>query len=203
MSAADRPFINQSTQREKEEVLRNERKLKSGDRQSTTYHAQAMAGLDEPGGRFSEARYVSGSEPSTNMPRLPANSPWAHDPVPPEEPLGYSVNDLEPTGEAHELGFGGQETGGNAGPHLPLRPNRKSTESASEVSCSPPPLAGDSVSLTPTNAVGSAAASSPAALRRSPATPLPEQPDDGLPDNIARRDDGWPLSHTIKHRKVK
>lgn len=103
MTTADRPYNNPTTQRERAEIVKNERKLRRGDREASTYHAQAMAGLDEPGGRFAQARHVTGSAPSVEYPKLPGNSPWSGDPVPPEEPLGYSVNDLEPTGEAHEL----------------------------------------------------------------------------------------------------
>jgi hypothetical protein len=63
MSAADRPFINDATQREKQEVLRSEQKLKRGDREPTTLHALSRLGQDEePAGRFAQARYLSGSE---------------------------------------------------------------------------------------------------------------------------------------------
>jgi hypothetical protein len=66
--------------------------------QPTTMHGFAMAELAQPRGRFGEAegkQFVVGSTPIA-YPKLPASSPWAHDPVPNEEPLGYSVDDLEP-----------------------------------------------------------------------------------------------------------
>jgi hypothetical protein len=103
MSATDRPFINNATQRERREIVKNERKLRQGERQSTTYHAQAMAGLDEPGGRFAnQARYVTGSEAAVNY---PASSPPWHAQADPgiEPPTGVAIDTMEPTGEAHEI----------------------------------------------------------------------------------------------------
>jgi hypothetical protein len=41
--------------------------------------------------------------PTAQYPRLPANSPWASDPVPAEEPLGLDVNVLEAVGTAAEI----------------------------------------------------------------------------------------------------
>jgi hypothetical protein len=67
---------------------------------STFLHHAAAAANDESGGRFGKANptIVVGATPTPAYPQLPASSPWAHDPVPNEEPLGYSVNDLEPAG---------------------------------------------------------------------------------------------------------
>jgi hypothetical protein len=46
-------------------------------------------------------------DPSRLYPRLPeGNSQWGGPQVPEEPPLGYSVNDLEPVGELHELAAG-------------------------------------------------------------------------------------------------
>jgi hypothetical protein len=104
MSAADRPYVNDASRLEKAEIHANERKLRQGERQGTTYHAQAMAGLDEPppGGRFAQARYVTGSEPSTQYPA--ASSPWtAGNDAGLEPPLNQDVNFVEPAGEAHEI----------------------------------------------------------------------------------------------------
>jgi hypothetical protein len=96
-------YNNPATREEKAEALRNERRLRQGDREPSTYHK--LAGLsDDLGGRFRVKESISGEEAAVHVPRLPENSPWAGDPVPPEEPLGYSINDLAPTGETHELG---------------------------------------------------------------------------------------------------
>lgn len=50
--------------------------------------AKALAQAAEHGGRHSEQ-----PQPE-QLPRQPANSPWSCDPVPPEPPLGYSVDAL-------------------------------------------------------------------------------------------------------------
>jgi hypothetical protein len=74
--------------------------LKAGDSAPSTYHA--LSNLDTSlGGRFAPGGYVSGSEPSVSY--TAAASPWS-DPQPGQEPpLGYSVNDLPPTGTAAEV----------------------------------------------------------------------------------------------------
>jgi hypothetical protein len=83
-----------SEQAERREVLKNNN--------ATTYHA--MANLDTSlGGRFGKADIVTGDEASPQYPRLPASSPWAGDPVPPEEPLGLDVNAMEPVGTPTEI----------------------------------------------------------------------------------------------------
>lgn len=94
-------FQNAAGQREKAEVLNNERKLRAGDHEPTTFHQ--LAGVDqalEGGGRFAKVKYVTGSEPASQYPRLPASSPWASDPIPPEEPLGFAIDAMEPVGTA-------------------------------------------------------------------------------------------------------
>jgi hypothetical protein len=50
------------------------------------------------------AKPAQSPDPSQLYPRLPeGNSQWGGPQVPEEPPLGYSVNDLEPVGEFHEL----------------------------------------------------------------------------------------------------
>ncbi len=66
------------TQADKRAVLKNETLL-------------SRAGHVEPG--MAQANVV-GNAPVPEYPRLPANSPWAADPVPPEPPLGEDVNAL-------------------------------------------------------------------------------------------------------------
>jgi hypothetical protein len=71
--------FNNASRKEREEVLRNEKRLRKGDREASTYLAQSMAGLDESdprGGRYAnQERYVTGSEAATRYP--PASSPWS------------------------------------------------------------------------------------------------------------------------------
>jgi hypothetical protein len=86
-------FNNNSSQKERAQVLRNDR-----DCLHTRYQ-------DEAGGRFKRQvpTQISGSNPATLYPKLPASSPWSSDPVPPEEPLGIDVGEPVITGEPHEL----------------------------------------------------------------------------------------------------
>jgi hypothetical protein len=77
-------------------------KLRPGDSAPTTF--AALAGLDTSlGGRFAPGGYVAGSEASVEYPRQPASSPWASDPVGLEPSLGFSVNQMEPTGTHVEI----------------------------------------------------------------------------------------------------
>src|SRR5262245_7924583 len=58
-----------------------------------TFFSRARADADQLGGRFkkvTETR-VTGVP---SYPQQPASSPWANDPVPPEAPLGFSVDEL-------------------------------------------------------------------------------------------------------------
>lgn len=87
---------NDSSQAERRAVLKNER-------ETSTFFAQAQIGLSLEGGRFAQEVHFSGSAPSVEYPRLPASSPWASDPVPPEEPTGVAVDALEPCGTAAEI----------------------------------------------------------------------------------------------------
>jgi hypothetical protein len=69
----------------------------------TTYHALAQAGIELEGtGRFAAQQAVVGRDPSP-YPAQPAG-PWAGaDPVPSEEPLGESVERVEPVGTPAEV----------------------------------------------------------------------------------------------------
>jgi hypothetical protein len=72
------PFNNNSSQAEKQQVLRQERK-------TSTYFSQAKIAQElEMGGRFAAEGRPSfvGETPAALYPRLPASSPWACDPVP-------------------------------------------------------------------------------------------------------------------------
>jgi hypothetical protein len=63
----------------------------------TSYRDRAIADLQlEAQGRHARGTAVVGSQPFVRYPRQPEASPWAGDPVPPEEPLGWSVEAQEP-----------------------------------------------------------------------------------------------------------
>jgi hypothetical protein len=89
MSAADRTFNNNASQRERREIVREERKLRRGEREATTYHR--LAGLaDDLGGRFA---VEAGQSKATDYPRQDNASPWSGGGADPgvEPPLNYSV----------------------------------------------------------------------------------------------------------------
>ena len=73
----------------------------------TNYRDRAVNDIAlEAQGRHSAAAKatVTGSARVPQVPRMPEGSPWAGDLVPPEGPLGYSVqDDVEPTGNYHEV----------------------------------------------------------------------------------------------------
>jgi hypothetical protein len=97
------PLNNPSSQAEKQQVLRDEQRLRAGDRAGTTYHS--LAGVDaalENTGRFSSRATIAGEEPAVHYPA--ASGPWA-DPVrvPDEPSLGYAIDQQEVTGEAAEI----------------------------------------------------------------------------------------------------
>jgi hypothetical protein len=74
-------------------------------RESDTYHSRAQADAElELSGRFKKevTTQVIGKAPLPRYPRQPSPSPFAGDPVPPPAPLGISVNEMPPVGEAFE-----------------------------------------------------------------------------------------------------
>ena len=87
-------FNNPATQRGKREVLRND-----------TYFARQSHAVDDAGGRYAKLTptNVTGSTPAPSYPKQPANSPWSFDPVPATEPLGFSVDAMEPVGTSVEI----------------------------------------------------------------------------------------------------
>jgi hypothetical protein len=67
--------------------------------------ALAKGEIEEAGGRFAVERpkpQIVGAGP-VSYPAQPASSPWASDPVPNEEPLGFDVNAIEPVGTGPEI----------------------------------------------------------------------------------------------------
>jgi len=97
----DTPYDNPATVAERLAVQRNDERIRKG---GATYHGFAVAEADVIRGRFTahERSTVTGSGPVA-YPTLPASSPWHHDPVPASEPLGFPIDQMEPTGEAFEV----------------------------------------------------------------------------------------------------
>lgn len=84
-------YDNPTTQSERRQVLKD------------TLLSRAQSEADMVlGGRFSKINptRVTGVP---QYPAQPASSPWHHDPVPATEPLGFSVDQMEPVGEHHEV----------------------------------------------------------------------------------------------------
>jgi hypothetical protein len=94
-------MIEDITQQEKREVLRNNQRV----REASTYHSVAQASIDdERGGRYAISdtkQTIIGSSPIA-YPQQPSTSPWHSDPVPDEPPLGFRIDDQEPVGEVFE-----------------------------------------------------------------------------------------------------
>jgi hypothetical protein len=79
------------------DTFENDRKVR--EQASTMFEHAVLSADDDRGGRFAGVNktIVVGASPVA-YPPLPASSPWhGPDPVGPEPPLGYSVNDLEPS----------------------------------------------------------------------------------------------------------
>jgi hypothetical protein len=99
------------SQKERREIIANERDC---------FHSRAQAAVDlESGGRFAKLtpNKVTSAEPISQVPRQPAGSPWASNPVPPGEldQLGYDINEVEavlPTSSADQS----NGSPGDAGP---------------------------------------------------------------------------------------
>jgi hypothetical protein len=85
-------FKNDTDQHTRREVLRND-----------TYFSRQQNTVDDAGGRFAKLIPSTLTGQSQPVPRLPESSPWHHDPVPATEPLGFSVNAMEPVGTQAEI----------------------------------------------------------------------------------------------------
>lgn len=72
----------------------------SNSNKSNTLFGRAQADVEaELGGRWAKPKpMMSGS-----VPMQPEGSPWSHDPVGIEPPLGVSVDEVVPVGEAFEI----------------------------------------------------------------------------------------------------
>jgi hypothetical protein len=86
------------SQKEKRRILAEDRLARS------TYFGHANDVELEMGGRFAKLTPTSviGASARSVYPQQPEGSPWRDDPVPNEMPLGYSVEEHEVVGEAHE-----------------------------------------------------------------------------------------------------
>jgi len=84
---------------EKKQILRNEQRVRNDTLQ---FRTAADLGLENTG-RYAKPFTVIGTEPTPHYPKLPTSSPWHDDPVPPEEPLGYSVDETPIVGEVEEV----------------------------------------------------------------------------------------------------
>ena len=90
--------------RPEDEISQAERRrIMSEQRRMQTYSGHALDGEPELGGRFKKVNTttVTGTGPGPSYPRIPSG-PWAKNEMPDEPPLGYSVEEHEPTGELHE-----------------------------------------------------------------------------------------------------
>jgi hypothetical protein len=100
----DKQFNNSASQADRKRLLLDEWQRKSQTPVPTsTYRDQANIDLLLEAGRFAVEARVTGTDPAAVYPRI-ASGPWGGThPVPPEEPLGYAIDAVEPVGEPHEV----------------------------------------------------------------------------------------------------
>jgi hypothetical protein len=136
----------QIDQWERRAVMRNEQRVReeqgrvfapdqSLPRQATTMHAFAQADAQTPRGRFSavEAQTVVGADPLPNYPPAAAHQ---HDPCGQEPPLGYAIDELEPSFPSVQVPDGPADApstplGQRAGSSLSSQPNSASADATS------------------------------------------------------------------------
>jgi hypothetical protein len=79
-------------------IRRDRDKVEGEGSEPSTYLAMA---LSAPVERGHERPCITGASSTLMLPlRLPTNSPWAGDPVPMEEPLGFSIEEVGALGGA-------------------------------------------------------------------------------------------------------
>jgi hypothetical protein len=169
----------------REEEMKERRAL-ARSTNAVTY--RDLASLDTSlGGRFSVGGDVSGSEPVVRYPRQPLGSPW-NDPLPrTEPPLGWSVEDQEPTGTFEEI----EASIANASPaHSPEGDDALMAGQAPSLSQSGdverpaiPPASASSVYSFPGDAVEGHA---PAVAEQSDASAVGVVPSSELADLVSR-----------------
>src|SRR5262249_27697905 len=65
-----------------------------------TYFSRAIAEAEPSSGRFANIdRSTVTAAGGPRYPELPTSSPWHSDPVPPEVPLGFDINEVPAVGE--------------------------------------------------------------------------------------------------------
>lgn len=93
------PYENSASQSVRRAVTANDRRVAEG----MTYHQLTVGEADLVQGRFASVSKTQVTGATQQYPQLPETSPWHHDPVPIEPPLGFSVDEQIPVGEAHEI----------------------------------------------------------------------------------------------------
>ena len=87
-------FRNDASQSERERILRNDQRVRSGSTYLDHTH-------DDEGGRFAKPRTVIGSDDTAQYPMAAPN--WSADPCGVEPPLGVAIDAHEPVGEVFEV----------------------------------------------------------------------------------------------------
>jgi hypothetical protein len=95
------PFNSPASQAERASILKEQARSLQEERTKNTRVAYNQVVDPSAGGRF--AKPSQSPDPAKLYPAQPPHSPWHHDPVPDEEPLGFSVEDMLPVGEPHEI----------------------------------------------------------------------------------------------------
>jgi hypothetical protein len=98
-------FRNDASQKEREQVLRNDQRVRSG----STFQSRAIAEADDVRGRWAEIN-KSNVVGATPTPQYPAGPNWSVDPTGIEPPLNIDVNAVEPCGEKFEVEAFGDAT---------------------------------------------------------------------------------------------
>jgi hypothetical protein len=122
-----RDYINTATDEEKREAMKG----LSVSAPAATYHQHAQLGAEGEPGRHRERTKQTLVESGLSYPTL-REGPWSvPDPVPNEEPLGYSVNDMPVVGEPHEQRRGSGEPDASPSPQLGDAADRETVASPS------------------------------------------------------------------------
>jgi hypothetical protein len=88
-------YRNDATRETKAEMARN-------DRLNNTLYGRGLLDAEQMNiGRFAKPPYSK--SPLPEYPKLPESSPWSHDPVGDEAPLGLDISAVPEVGEAFEI----------------------------------------------------------------------------------------------------
>jgi hypothetical protein len=97
-------YLQETSQAERSRILKEQARVIAEQEERTAGTRAAYNNIVDPlpSGRWSKPS--RGNDPATLYPRLP-DGPWSSSQPqpPPEEPLGYSVEDMLPVGEPHEI----------------------------------------------------------------------------------------------------